>query len=228
MTALKSRYREAIGSERMTNMGRALPVLSPTPSTTSASTTERSDAARNRKKILEAARTLMATRGLDGVCMDELAATAGVGKGTLYRRFTDKFALFRALLDDDERVLQERVRVRFGLPKNASPTVRLATLWSALVDFVVDHSDVLAAAEVEARSRAAIAESPPYHWRHVELERALVACGVPRKRATLLADAWLHGLAADVVRRAIARSSIDEVRAAWHAVPCGIHGSLPD
>jgi AcrR family transcriptional regulator len=208
-------------------MGRALPVLSVTPSTTSSSTTERRDAARNRKKILEAARALMASRGLDAVCMDELAAAAGVGKGTLYRRFTDKFALFRALLDDDERALQERVRARFGLPRDAAPALRLATLWSALVDFVVDHADVLAAAEVEARSRAAIAESAPYHWRHVELERALVGCGVPRARADLLADAWLHGLAADVVRRAIMRSSAEDVRAAWRALPCGVGGTSP-
>jgi AcrR family transcriptional regulator len=201
-------------------MARGLPLVSS--SSASGPPTERSDAARNRKKILEAARRLMSTRGLDAVCMDDLAAAAGVGKGTLYRRFTDKTALFRALLDDDEVALQERVRARFGLPRTASPLLRLATLWAALVDFVVDHADVLAAAEVEARSRAALADAPPYHWRHLELERAIVACGVPRVRAGLLADAWLHGLAADVVRRAIARSGVDEVRAAWRAVPAGV------
>jgi AcrR family transcriptional regulator len=208
-------------------MGRALPVLgSLTPSFSSSSsattTAERSDAARNRKKILDAARRLMGTRGLDAVCMDELAAAAGVGKGTLYRRFTDKTALFRALLDDDERVLQERVRARFGLPKDAPPALRLAALWSALVDFVVDHADVLAAAEVEARSRAALAEQAPFYWRHHELARALRACGVDDTRASLLADAWLHGLAADVVRRALVRASIDDVRAAWRALPGGL------
>jgi AcrR family transcriptional regulator len=187
---------------------------------------ERSDAARNRKKILEAARRLMGTRGLDAVCMDELAAAAGVGKGTLYRRFTDKTALFRALLDDDERALQERVRARFGLPRAAPPALRLAALWSALVDFVIDHADVLAAAEVEARSRAALAEQAPYHWRHRELVRALEACGVDGVRGSLLADAWLNALAADVVRRALARAPTDVVRAAWRSLPGGIDGPV--
>jgi AcrR family transcriptional regulator len=207
-------------------MGRPLPLLCSPPSTTSASTTERSDAARNRKKILDAARMLMAKRGLDAVCMDDLAAAAGVGKGTLYRRFTDKFALFRALLDEDERALQERVRARFGLAKDSSPALRLSTLWAALVDFVVDHADVLAAAEREVRSRAALCESAPYHWRHVEIVRALVGCGVPRARADLLADAWLQALAADVVRRAIDRVGIDAARAAWRDLPGGVGAAV--
>ncbi len=207
-------------------MVKALPVLRDAPSTVSSSTQERKDAARNRRKILEAARGLMATRGLDAVCMDDLASAAGVGKGTLYRRFTDKFALFRALLDDDERMLQESVRTRFGLPRDAAPALRLAALWSALVDFVVDHADVLAAAEVEAHSRAVLAESAPYRWRHLELVRALSACGVPRLRAELLADAWLHSLAADVVRRAVQRTNPEEVRAAWRALPSGVVGAV--
>jgi AcrR family transcriptional regulator len=203
-------------------MGRTLPIVGESPSATTTSSTERSDAARNRKKILAAARRLMGTRGLDAVGMDELAAAAGVGKGTLYRRFTDKTALFRALLDDDERALQERVRARFGLPRDAPPALRLAALWSALVDFVVDHADVLAAAEVEARSRAALAEQAPYQWRHRELVRAMVACGVAAPRAPLLADAWLTALAADVVRRALGGTSTEAVRAAWRALPGGV------
>ncbi|HEY1099955.1 MAG TPA: TetR/AcrR family transcriptional regulator [Myxococcota bacterium] len=209
-------------------MGRALPLLSCDPATPTTSTPgtvvreERKDAARNRKKILDAARAVMERRGLDGVCMDELAAAAGVGKGTLYRRFHDKHALFRALLDDDERVLQEAVRARFGLPRDTPPVRRLLTLWAALVDFVVDHRDVLAAAEVEARSPAALADSAPYHWRHIELVRELTNCGVERVRATLLADAWLQSLAADVVRRAVLRTSPEAVRAAWRALPEGL------
>ncbi len=210
-------------------MGRGLPLLSSSPLIPGAVSIpgtvvreERKDAARNRKKILDAARAVMERRGLDGVCMDELAAAAGVGKGTLYRRFNDKFALFRALLDDDERVLQEAVRARFELPKDALPAVRLRTLWSALVDFVVDNRDVLAAAEVEARSPAALADSPPHFWRHLELQRELMGCGVEAEQASLLADAWLQSLAAGVIRRAVQRTSAEAVRAVWRALPDGL------
>src|SRR5213080_2904657 len=51
---------------------------------------ERADAARNRIKVLAAAEQLFSARGVAAVSMDDVAASAGVGKGTLYRRFGDK------------------------------------------------------------------------------------------------------------------------------------------
>jgi AcrR family transcriptional regulator len=59
----------------------------------------RADAARNRARILDAARTAFAEVGLD-VGVEEIARRAGVGKGTLYRRFPTKEALVRAIFDD--------------------------------------------------------------------------------------------------------------------------------
>jgi AcrR family transcriptional regulator len=57
----------------------------------------RADAQRNRERILAAARELMAERGA-AVEMTEIAEAAGVGVGTLYRRFPDKQALILELL----------------------------------------------------------------------------------------------------------------------------------
>jgi AcrR family transcriptional regulator len=59
----------------------------------------RADAARNRARILDAARTAFAEAGLD-VGVEEIARRAGVGKGTLYRRFPTKQALVRAIFED--------------------------------------------------------------------------------------------------------------------------------
>ncbi len=204
-------------------MGRSLPLLGVTDA---GLVTERKDAARNRQKILAAARTLL-QKGDADICMDALAHQAGVGKGTLYRRFADKHALFRALLDDDERVLQDATRARFGLAKDKDPTAYLCALWGALVDFVIDHKDVLAIAEGEVRARASLHESAPYHWRHIELSRALSTCGVPKARAELTASAWLQTLNACLLRAACERAPVDDVRAAWRALPGGL-GALRD
>src|SRR4051794_21084817 len=70
---------------------------------------ERADAARNRVKVLDAAARLFAEQGVDAVSMDAIATEAGVGKGTLFRRFGDKAGLAVALLDERERVLQEAI-----------------------------------------------------------------------------------------------------------------------
>jgi len=59
----------------------------------------RADAERNRERILVAAAELYAERGLD-VSLDDIAAAAGVGVGTVYRRFPDKDALIDALFED--------------------------------------------------------------------------------------------------------------------------------
>lgn len=56
----------------------------------------RRDAERNRRRILEAARELFAERGAH-VTLDDVARWAGVGVGTVYRRFADRNALIDAL-----------------------------------------------------------------------------------------------------------------------------------
>ncbi len=66
----------------------------------------RSDAERNRRRILVAAAELFAERGLD-VGLDEIARQAGVGTGTVYRRFPDKAMLIQALFEDRVNALIE-------------------------------------------------------------------------------------------------------------------------
>jgi AcrR family transcriptional regulator len=82
---------------------------------------ERVDAARNRAAVLEAAARLFDELGVEAVSMDQVAAAAGVGKGTLFRRFGDKSGLAAALLDTRERVLQE------GILRGAPPLVAVST-----------------------------------------------------------------------------------------------------
>ncbi|GAY11175.1 TetR/AcrR family transcriptional regulator [Pseudonocardia sp. N23] len=59
----------------------------------------RADAERNRRRIMAAAREVFARRGLEAG-LDEIARHAGVGTGTVYRRFPDKAALVTALFDE--------------------------------------------------------------------------------------------------------------------------------
>jgi AcrR family transcriptional regulator len=68
----------------------------------------RSDAKRNRDRIVRAARKALAQEGLD-VGVDEIARRAGVGMGTLYRRFPTKELLIQAIFEERLDELQPAV-----------------------------------------------------------------------------------------------------------------------
>jgi AcrR family transcriptional regulator len=107
---------------------------------------ERADAARNRVRVLAAAQALFAERGVALVTMDDVAARAGVGKGTLYRRFGDKSGLAMALLDERERDLQGRILTGpgpLGPVGDADPAERLAAFATAYLEFLEGTLDLV-------------------------------------------------------------------------------------
>lgn len=105
---------------------------------------ERADAARNRARVLGAARRLFAERGVEAVTMEEVAREAGVAKGTVFNRFGDRAGLALALLDDHERDLQERVvRGPPPLGPGAAPRDRLLAFLAALAELTFAHRDLL-------------------------------------------------------------------------------------
>src|SRR3954463_6010458 len=90
---------------------------------------ERRDAARNREALLVAAEALIDHCGIEGVTMDALAARAGVGKGTVFRRFGSREGLMAALLDFSETEWQASVISRPApLRPRAPATERLLDL----------------------------------------------------------------------------------------------------
>jgi AcrR family transcriptional regulator len=85
----------------------------------------RRDAERNRQRILDTAGVLFAERGL-GVSLDEIARHAGVGVGTVYRRFPDKEQLIDALFED-------RLGEILGA---ATDSAEMSDPWEALAHFL--------------------------------------------------------------------------------------------
>lgn len=112
-----------------------------------AAPTERADARRNRLRVLEAADELLAIDPR-GTTMEDIARAAGVGKGTLYRRYPGKGAIAAALLDEHERVLQDRLLTDPPpLGPGAPPHERLAAFYGAYVDFCEVHGHLSRAIE---------------------------------------------------------------------------------
>jgi AcrR family transcriptional regulator len=108
---------------------------------------ERADAARNRLHLLVTAREMLAEQGADTLTMDALAERAGLGKGTVFRRFGTRAGIFHALLDDDERAFQEQVLS--GPPPlgpGAPPLDRLIAYGRARIGFLIGHHEIARAA----------------------------------------------------------------------------------
>jgi AcrR family transcriptional regulator len=115
---------------------------------------ERGDAARNRTLLLDAARRLVTERGADAVTMDDIAAAAGVGKGTVFRRFGSRAGLMMVLLDEDERASQQAFM--FGPPPlgpDAPPLDRLLAFGHDRLRFAHTHHELLSAANRDPHSR---------------------------------------------------------------------------
>lgn len=93
----------------------------------------RADAVRNRQRVLEAARTCFAEHGVSAQ-MDDIASTAGVGVGTVYRHFSTKDELLKAL-----------ATIYFDGQSDAAD--RAATVedpWEAFSGYIREGADVLA------------------------------------------------------------------------------------
>jgi AcrR family transcriptional regulator len=108
---------------------------------------ERADAVRNRRHLLATAREMLAEGDADTLTMDALAQRAGLGKGTVFRRFGTRAGIFQALLDDDERAFQEQVLS--GPPPlgpGAPPLDRLIAYGRARIGFLIEHREIARAA----------------------------------------------------------------------------------
>jgi polyketide synthase 12 len=101
---------------------------------------ERADAARNREHLLAVVREMVAEHGVEKVTMDGLAERAGLGKGTVFRRFGTRAGIFRALLQADELFFQDTVmRGEPPLGPGAAPVPRLVAYGRARLDFLFGH-----------------------------------------------------------------------------------------
>ena len=130
---------------------------------------ERADAARNRLHLLATAREMLAEQGGDQLTMDGLAQRAGLGKGTVFRRFGTRAGIFQALLDDDERSFQEQVLS--GPPPlgpGAPPLERLIAYGRARAGFMNEHREVARAA-LDGSQSVPIGHRAPMSQEHIRV-----------------------------------------------------------
>jgi len=128
---------------------------------------ERADAARNRRLLLATAREMLAEQEADKLTMDALAERAGLGKGTVFRRFRSRAGIFQALLDDDERAFQQRVLAgRPPLGPGAPALDRLIAYGRARTDFLISHREIARGA-LDGRETVPAGSQSPMSREHI-------------------------------------------------------------
>ena len=177
---------------------------------------ERGDAARNRALLLDAARKLIAEHGPEAVTMDDVAAAAGVGKGTLFRRFGSRAGLMVVLLDEDERALQQAFL--FGPPPlgpGAPPLLRLLAYGRERLKFTYTHRALISDAARDPATRYSALWM--LHRRH---ERILLEAAGTTGDLDAQTEALLALLDADYIERQLIDrgQTLDELADAWESL----------
>ena len=165
---------------------------------------ERSDAAANRDRIMAAARELLQEHGAAGLSMNAVAAAAGVGKGTIFRRFGDRDGLTHALLDAHTTALQDAfLSGPPPLGPGAPAGERLEAFMRALVVFQDTHLEIVLAAD------RMLTGAPPVHATFLIHVASLIEEIDPSLDAPVMAGLILNSVAPQNLQRLLRGRAAD-------------------
>jgi TetR/AcrR family transcriptional repressor of mexAB-oprM operon len=161
---------------------------------------ERKDAIEHRRIILQKAQLLFAEHGVDSVTMHQIAKSAGIGQGTLYRRYAHKGEICQDLMKESSQDLCDDVQSYLDDNKDLPLKERITMALEISLDFIESHSDWLVSIQAptcEGR-QSLYYESPLYRFMHKAfnnlLDEAVPTANEISKDATFMADMMLASL----------------------------------
>ena len=164
-----------------------------------------------RNAILRNAEAVFTGRDFHVVAMDDIARRCGVGKGTLYRYFASKDALFHAVMF--EGLAELHAQIRAAAEEASEPPQKLAQVVRSVLRHFALHPGLTGLVDREEKKRGAVAQR--WFGRRAELARLLadvlregIACGDFRPVDPRLASEMLLGMLRAVIRYPGPRSSL--------------------
>ena len=128
--------------------------------------TERRDAAENRQRILDAAQKLFGQNGVEKVSMNQIATEAGIGPGTLYRRYRNKSELCLDLKKDNLMQLFEEIEKYLLQHRADPPGQRLKEVLRLFICFREKNIQLMTGIEEGAITNRSITQTPVYNKMH--------------------------------------------------------------
>ncbi|HEY0261181.1 MAG TPA: helix-turn-helix domain-containing protein [Lacisediminihabitans sp.] len=162
-----------------------------------------------RELVLHAAEALFADASTPtAVSMDDIAAAAGVGKGTLFRAFGSRDGLLDAVFAARLNPLRAEIaRVGSPIGPQIPPADRVVGLLELLLVFKLDNPRLIAARELSGSS---LLRAPHYRWVHEFLRALIEETGTPSTSADYAAHLLLNGLRADLISELLASGTTRE------------------
>lgn len=157
---------------------------------------ERADAARNRAKIVATAEQMVVDDGVQSLSMHAIASAAGVGVGTIYRRFGNIGGIAEALVDAHERRLQQEFLG--GAPPlgpGAPPVERIRAFLHAYIDLLDRFAELMVVAETTMPTTYLTSGAYPVHHTHLSM---LITEARPNADAQYLAHTLLAAVSANL------------------------------
>jgi len=185
---------------------------------------ERADAARNRQAILRAAEELLAAHRPEDISLEQVAAAAGVGKGTVFHRFGNRSGLMYALVEQRALALEQAVtRGPPPLGPGAPAADRLGAFLDAVVELVTRNVGLIAAVDHAAATQrhGAHDEHPVYVFWHGHLA-GLIAAQAPDTDADLLAHLVLGSMHSEPVLGMLRRGESARIAAGLRVLAAGL------
>ena len=191
---------------------------------------ERADAARNRRAILAATEQLLAGHRPQDISMEQVAAAAGVGKGTVFHRFGNRMGLMYALMVERAQALEEAVTA--GPPplgEGAPDRERLLAFLDAIVEVVSRNKSLMAELAYSAAALPPAADDvteerdkhPVYRFWHDHIG-GLITAQRPDTDADMLAHLLLGALHGEPILNELATSGPERLSAALRFLACSV------
>ncbi|MDF2923426.1 MAG: TetR/AcrR family transcriptional regulator [Paenibacillaceae bacterium] len=151
----------------------------------------RRDAIEHRKHILKTAKALFLSHGVDQVNMHQIAKTAGIGQGTLYRNYASKADLCLEIMKESSAGVEDELRLVLENNKTAPVSWMLEQALNRLLDYVEEKSQWLGVVQSSGCSNEEFSyyRSSLYEAGHL----------------------WLSKLLEEAVRRGECRENLDPV-----------------
>jgi AcrR family transcriptional regulator len=196
---------------------------------------ERADAARNRRAILTATEELLAAHRPQDISMEQVAAAAGVAKGTVFHRFGNRTGLMYALIIERAKALEEAVAsgpppLGEGVPDRD----RLLAFLDAIIDVVARNKSLMAEfarstsppPPTKEQSTGERNNHPVYRFWHSHIS-GLLAAQRPDVDAETLAHVMLGSLHSEPILNQLTTEGPKRLAAAMRSLVCAMLDATP-